>query len=86
MKIELNRVEKEKQFISNVRGYGLHLGFDLENEAAAHSVQRWLWRNGINVNKVGPRTLGLRPALTLSVKDGALLRNSLLEYHENFER
>lgn len=32
LKIELDRVGAEKGLISNVRGYGTHLGFDFSNE------------------------------------------------------
>ena len=44
LKIELERVGKENPgLVSNVRGYGLHLGFDSDR---AESLQRWLYRTG----------------------------------------
>jgi 4-aminobutyrate aminotransferase-like enzyme len=36
LKIELARVEKDKGLISNVRGYGTYLGFDVPNPSTAH--------------------------------------------------
>lgn len=83
LKIELDRVAKETGIIGeNVRGYGTYLAFDCED---AHLMQRWLWRNGINVLRCGPNTLGLRPSLTLGCDDAAHLRDALFAYHPNFD-
>ena len=86
LKIELARIVKEKELFTDVRGYGTHLGFDCHSEAKADSVQRWLFRNGIQALKCGPKTFGLRPSLVLGVKDAAVLRNVFSVYHPNFER
>ena len=85
LKIELDRVANETGFIDNVRGYGTHLAFDCANEELADIMQRWLFRSGIHVLKCGSKTLGLRPALDLSVQDAAHLRDSLLHFHPDFE-
>lgn len=69
-----------------MRGYGTHLGFDFKNQKITDSVQRWLWKTGFNVHKVGPTTLGLRPSLTLSIEDVAKFRDSLMFYSPNFEK
>jgi len=38
LKIELNRVEKEKGIIRNVRGYGTFLGFDSSRPGITESL------------------------------------------------
>ena len=85
LKIELDRVGAEKGLISNVRGYGTHLGFDFANERTAQSVQRWLFKSGIHALMCGPKTMALKPSLTLGVQDGAVLRDALIHYHPNHE-
>lgn len=82
----MGRIEKETELIKNVRGYGTHLSFDLESVKKTNSVQRWLFRSGIHVLKSGPTSLGLRPSLILGCKDAAILRESLIHYHPNFEK
>ena len=71
LKIELQRVEKEKRTITNVRGYGTFLGFDTSNENVAESLQRYLFKAGINLLRCGPKSFGLRPALILEPKHAA---------------
>lgn len=77
LKIELERTGH----VSNLRGYGTHLAFDCED---ANLMQLWLWRNGINVMKCGPNTIGLRPALSLGCYDAAHLRNAMFHYNAAF--
>jgi 4-aminobutyrate aminotransferase/(S)-3-amino-2-methylpropionate transaminase len=81
LKIELERVGKEMGDVHTVRGYGTHLAFDCSD---GYLLQRWLWRNGINVGRCGPNTISLRPALILGPHDAAHLRNTMLKYHPNF--
>lgn len=81
LKIELARVGRETGDVHNVRGYGTHLAFDCSD---GYLLQRWLWRNGINVTRCGPNTISLRPALILGCYDAAHLRNTLFKYHPNF--
>jgi 4-aminobutyrate aminotransferase-like enzyme len=85
LKIELDRVARETGEISNVRGYGTHLGFDCSSPARADSIQRFLFKVGVHVLKCGPQTIGIRPSLELGVKDAAVFREALLHYHPNFE-
>ena len=82
----MERVGREKGILKDVRGYGTHLGFDLHSEEMADSVQRWLFRSGIQVLKCGPATIGLRPSLVLGPQECAVLRDALLHYHPNFEK
>ena len=81
MKIELERVGKETGIVSDIRGYGLHLAFDCPD---GELLQKWLFRNGINVARCGPNTMALRPALILGHYDAAHLRNTMFKYHPNF--
>ena len=84
LKIELARIEKEKGYITNVRGYGTFLGFDVENKEVADNLQKWFFRSGINLLRCGALTFGLRPALILGPKQGAILRENMLHYSPNF--
>ena len=86
LKIELARVAKERGVIGNVRGYGTFIGFDASSPEAADNLQRWFFRSGINLLRCGALTFGLRPALILGPKDGAILRDNLLYYSPNFPR
>lgn len=54
LKIELDRMSQETGLFSTVRGYGTHLAFDCATSETADSMQRWLFRSGINVLKCGP--------------------------------
>jgi acetylornithine/succinyldiaminopimelate/putrescine aminotransferase len=47
LKIELNRVERDKGFIRAVRGNGTFIGFDATSPQIAESLQRWLLRSGV---------------------------------------
>ena len=82
LKIELERVGRHTGLISNVRGYGTHLGFECKD--AAH-VQKWLMRGGLNLFLCGPSTFALRPSLYLGVHEAKLLRDQLMHYSPNFE-
>lgn len=84
LKIELARIEKERGYISNVRGYGTFLGFDVQNKEIADNLQKWFFRSGINLLRCGALTFGLRPALILGPKQGAILRENMLHYSPNF--
>ena len=85
LKIELDRVGRETGIIKNVRGYGTHLGMDFQSEKTAQSVQRWLFKSGVHALLCGPKTLGIKPSMTLSVRDAAVFRESLLYYHPSHE-
>jgi 4-aminobutyrate aminotransferase-like enzyme len=83
LKIELDRISKETGLISDVRGYGTHLGFDCDQ---ADIVHRWFLKTGINLHRCGPKTFVLRPSLTLSPRDGVQLRESMKHFNPNFEK
>ena len=84
LKIELARVQKERGYIQNLRGYGTFLGFDVENKEIADNLQKWFFRSGINLLRCGALTFGLRPALILGPRQGAILRENMLHYSPNF--
>ena len=86
LKIELARVQKERGIIENVRGYGTFIGFDVPNPEVADNMQKWFFRSGINLLRCGPLSFGLRPALILGPKQGAVLRDNLLHYSHNFPK
>ena len=71
LKIELARVERDKGFISNIRGYGTFLGFDAPTVKDAQLLQSWFFKSGFHLLRCGPQTFGLRPALILGPRDGA---------------
>lgn len=84
LKIELARVQKERGYIQNIRGYGTFIGFDAENQEIADNLQKWFFRSGINLLRCGALTFGLRPALIMGPKQAALLRDNMLHYSPNF--
>jgi 4-aminobutyrate aminotransferase/(S)-3-amino-2-methylpropionate transaminase len=84
LKIELARVQKDRGYIRNLRGYGTFLGFDVENKEIADNLQKWFFRSGINLLRCGALTFGLRPALIMGPKQGAILRDNMSHYSPNF--
>ncbi len=69
--------------ISNVRGNGTFIGFDAADSYIAASLYSWLLKSGVNVARVGPTTLGLRPSLILGPKHAKHLRESIKAFHPN---
>jgi len=69
----------------NVRGLGTAIAFDMAGRDKATSMQNWLLKRGIVVARVGPETLGLRPALILDPFHAANLREAVRSYHENHD-
>jgi 4-aminobutyrate aminotransferase-like enzyme len=41
LKIELERVAQQKGLISDIRGYGTFIGFDVPNENVAEKLTQW---------------------------------------------
>ena len=82
LKIELENAARDKGDISNVRGLGTAIAFDCVD---ADSMQSWLLSRGIVVARVGPNTLGLRPALVLGPAHAANLREAVRAYHVNHD-
>lgn len=83
LKIELNNIARDTGVISDVRGNGTFLGFDLSDPSHADSMHRWLLKRGIVTARAGPATLGLRPALILGPSHAAHLREAVRSFHPN---
>lgn len=47
MKIELNRIQKERGLISNIRGNGTFLGFDAASPQLTEQLSKYFLRSGI---------------------------------------
>jgi len=86
LKIELENAAAHKKDISNIRGHGTAIAFDLGSSEAADSMQHWLMKRGIVVGRVGPETLGLRPALICGPSHVASLRDAVKAYHPNHDQ
>ena len=85
IKIELENAARDKGEIGNVRGLGTAIAFDLQNSDKAGSMQRWLLQRGIVVARVGPVSLGLRPAIILGPVQIAALRDAVRGFHPNHD-
>ena len=83
LKIELNNIVRDTGVISDVRGNGTFLGFDVTDASQTDSMHRWLLKQGIVTAKVGPSTIGLRPALILGPTHAAALREAIRSFHPN---
>jgi len=82
-KNELFAVQNDFEVISNVRGLGLMLAFDLPDGAQRDEVRTRCWDIGLATLTCGERTIRFRPCLTFSEEDVAkaieLLRQALAE-------
>ena len=85
LKIELENCSRDHKAISNVRGLGTAIAFDCVDPVRTSSMQSWLLKRGIVVARVGPNTLGLRPALVLGPQHAANLREAVQNYHVNHD-
>ena len=80
-KRELEAVQADFPFITNVRGRGLLLAFDLPDGKSRNDLRQRCWDAGLATLTCGPRSLRFRPSLAFSEKDVAeatrLLRSVL---------
>jgi 4-aminobutyrate aminotransferase/(S)-3-amino-2-methylpropionate transaminase len=83
LKIELGNIARDQGFIKDVRGYGCFLAFDCHSRQQADSIHDWLLKGGIQLGRIGPNTLCVRPALILKPKNAAHLRDTLAYFHPN---
>ena len=83
LKIELENAARDKGDITNIRGLGTSIAFDCASRDGADSLHHWLVKLGIVTARVGPKTLGLRPALILGPSHAANLREAVRSYHIN---
>jgi len=72
--------------VTNVRGQGLMVAFDLPDGAIREAVRAQCWENGLATLVCGPRSIRFRPPLTFSDADAdrslEILHASLLEVLE----
>lgn len=85
LKIELGNIQRDQGTISNIRGNGTFIGFDVENELVAKKMERWFVRGGIQLLRCGPRTFGIRSSLIFGPSHAATLRENLKYFSMNFE-
>jgi L-lysine 6-transaminase len=78
---ELRRVQDEFPDITNVRGRGLMIAFDLPGGAARDQLRTRCWDERLATLGCGPRSVRFRPSLTFSATDAdravATLREAL---------
>jgi len=65
----LERMQSRSPRVSNVRGRGLMLAFDLPDGKRRADVQRKCWDAGLAVLVCGPRSIRFRPSLVFSQDD-----------------
>lgn len=85
LKIELGNIAKEHGTITNIRGNGTLIGFDLV-DTDTESMLRWLQKRGVLVARSGPKTLCVRPSLILGPSQAKHLREALKYYNPNHEK
>jgi L-lysine 6-transaminase len=68
-KAGLERLQGKHAAVSNVRGRGLMLAFDLPDGDSRNDVQRRCWDQGLAVLVCGPRSIRFRPSLTFTEDD-----------------
>ena len=82
-KEKLEQLQAECPSISNVRGRGLMLAFDMADEGRRNELRRRCWDAGLATLGCGSRTLRFRPALIFTENDVeasvAILRKVLQE-------
>jgi L-lysine 6-transaminase len=68
-KLGLEKLACEFPSVSNVRGRGLLLAFDLRDGEARDTLRQRCWDEGLAALPCGPRSLRFRPPLTFSEAD-----------------
>lgn len=65
----LEKLEAEFEIVSNARGRGLMLAFDLPDGATRNEVRTRCWEAGLATLTCGPRSIRFRPSLIFSASD-----------------
>jgi L-lysine 6-transaminase len=85
---ELRQVQSEFPVVTNTRGRGLLIAFDMPDGATRAELRARCWDAGLATLACGPRSIRFRPALTFSEADadravailqGALARPAVAE-------
>jgi L-lysine 6-transaminase len=84
----LEELQVEFTVVTNVRGRGLMIAFDLPDGETRDALRARCWDNGLATLVCGTRSIRFRPSLTFSEADAdrsvEILRESLLEVAEPF--
>jgi L-lysine 6-transaminase len=79
----LEDIQGEFPVVSNVRGRGLMIAFDLPDGATRDALRGMCWENGLATLVCGPLSIRFRPPLTFSVADAdrsvQILRECILK-------
>ncbi len=65
----LEEIQPKHKDMSNVRGRGLMLAFDLPSEKKRDTFRKKCWKNGLAVLPCWPKSIRFRPPLTISEKE-----------------
>ena len=68
-KTHLEQLQTDFSTVSNARGRGLLLAFDLPDAATRNRVRQQCWEAGFATLPCGPRSIRFRPAMVFSEKD-----------------
>ncbi len=68
-KLELEKLEQEFATVSNVRGLGLMLAFDLPDGDARDAFRQRCWEAGLATLACGSRSVRFRPPLVFGEED-----------------
>ena len=75
------QIEEEFELVSNARGRGFMLAFDLPDGEVRNAVRTKCWDAGLATLTCGPRSIRFRPSLNFSGSDAecalAILRDVL---------
>lgn len=79
---ELRSLEDDHEGVSNVRGQGLFLAFDLPDTGMRNQVRLDCWNRGLAILPSGARSIRFRPPLTFSEADVRTAISTLREVLE----
>jgi L-lysine 6-transaminase len=79
MKEALEALAGEFESVSNVRGQGLLVAFDLPDGEMRDCVVRECWERGLAILSCGPRSIRLRPPLVFSEDQATQVLGTLRE-------
>jgi len=65
----LHELDEKRDDISNVRGLGCMLAFEMPNEKARDRLRMRCWKNGLAVLSSWPRSIRFRPPLTVNEEE-----------------
>ena len=68
-KVELERIQDDFEAVTNTRGRGLMLAFDLPDGDTRKRIRMKCWDTGLAALPCGPRSLRFRPSLVFSEDD-----------------